>query len=378
MLKDSANISIRGFSPLPHCVLEQTVVGIDNRQHQTARQQGVKTPLLKIMCVEFLILYFACTRAQSTLWPYSTPSALESKGRNAAYVEGIWWYLFITASLVFVIVMGLMVIGLLRRGKSATAGEATNDNSVKPLFIGGVIVTALILVTTVGFTFRAFNVLSQPAGDSRLTFEIIGKQFWWEIRHNGVAISANELRIPVGETVRLELRSDNVIHSFWVPQLTYKRDTMPGEENVLYMRADEAGIYRGLCAEFCGVQHGKMMFVVVAEEPEDFAAWLERVQQNAVQVSGDDALIGRAVFANAGCAGCHAVRGTDAQGQLGPDLTHIASRLTLGAAIMPNTRGHLGGWIVNSQALKPGNYMPAQNLASSDLQNLLTYLEQLY
>lgn len=347
--------------------------------HQWHKLQGLtwcaQRTLRVVSC--FFIVVMGKGLGQSDAWPYGIPSALEPKGHNSAYVEGIWWYLFITATVVFVVVMSLMVIGLLRRGKSATAGEETNDNRLKPLFIFGMIATALILILTVGFTFRAFNVLSSPAGDSRLTFEVIGKQFWWEIRYNNVAISANELRIPVGETVRLELRSDNVIHSFWVPQLTYKRDTMPGEENTLFIRADEAGVYRGLCAEFCGVQHGKMMFVVVAQEPEDFSAWLNNVHQDAVQVTGNAALAGRAVFANAGCAGCHAVRGTEAQGQLGPDLTHIGSRLTLGAAIMPNTRGHLGGWIVNAQALKPGNYMPAQNLASDDLQNLLTYLEQL-
>jgi cytochrome c oxidase subunit II len=323
------------------------------------------------------VLFTKRASGQSDVWPYDTPSALEPKGLNSAYIENIWWYLFITAMIVFVVVMTLMTVGIVRKGRTATEGEATNDQRVKPLFILGVVLTALVLLVTVGFTFRAFNVLSAPAGEPRLTFEVVGKQFWWEIRYNGVAISANELRIPVGERVALHLRSDNVIHSFWVPQLTYKRDTMPGEENVLYMRADEAGVYRGLCAEFCGVQHGKMMFVVVAQEPEAFDAWLENVQQDAVQPTGDAASAGRAVFANVGCAGCHAVRGTEAQGQLGPDLTHLASRLTLGAAIMPNTRGHLGGWIVNPQALKPGNYMPAQNLASDDLQNLLTYLEQL-
>jgi cytochrome c oxidase subunit II len=367
---DSINVSTRGFIPLLMCARYKTRYCHILRNFQIALQQGAKAALLKVS-----VLLFGITQAQS--WPYGTPSALEPRGRNSAFVEGIWWYLFITATLVFIVVMALLVIGLLRRGRSAVQGEETNDQRLKPLFIFGSIVTALILVLTVGFTFRAFNVLSQPAGDSRLTFEVIGKQFWWEIRYNGVAISANELRIPVGETVQLELRSDNVIHSFWVPQLTYKRDTMPGEENTLTIHADEAGVYRGLCAEFCGVQHGKMMFVVVAEETEDFDAWLANAQSDAVQVVAADALAGRAVFANAGCAGCHAVRGTEARGQLGPDLTHIGSRLTLGAAIMPNTRGHLGGWIVNPQAHKPGNYMPAQNLSSTDLQNLLTYLEQL-
>jgi cytochrome c oxidase subunit II len=354
--------------------------------HLCRAEQGVATGcspqhvnyLKNLLCLlSVQIGFWGRVESQSDVWPYDTPSALEPKGLNSAYIENIWWYLFITACVVFIVVMTLMAIGLSRRGKTATAGENTDDGRVKPLFVLGVILTALTLIATVGFTFRAFNVLSAPAGEPRLTFEIVGKQFWWEIRYNGVAISANELHVPVGETVALRLRSDNVIHSFWVPQLSYKRDTMPGEENVLYMRADEAGVYRGLCAEFCGVQHGKMMFVVVVQEPEEFDAWLNRVQQDAAQPIGDEALAGRAVFANAGCAGCHAVRGTEAQGQLGPDLTHLASRLTLGAAIMPNTRGHLGGWIVNPQALKPGNYMPAQNLASDDLQNLLTYLEQL-
>jgi cytochrome c oxidase subunit II len=370
--------------------LRQTIQVWTCRVRLAHQQYDLKlhiVPTLRLWCAQrtlqviswlFVTLIVGEALGQSDTWPYDTPSALEPKGLGTSYVASIWWFLFVTALVVFVVVMGFMVIGLLRRGQSVTAGEATNDNRVKPFFIAGVLTTALILIITVLFSFRAFNVLAAPAAEPRLSFEVTGKQWWWEVRYNGQAISANEIHIPVGETVAIHLRSDNVIHSFWVPQLTYKRDTIPGEENMLYLRADEAGIYRGLCAEFCGVQHGKMMFVVVAEEPEAFAPWLEKVQQNASQVVGEKALAGQAVFSNEGCAGCHAVRGTSAQGQLGPDLTHLAGRLTLGAAIVPNTRGHLGGWVVNSQALKPGNYMPAQSLDSDDLQNLLAYLERLH
>jgi cytochrome c oxidase subunit II len=351
-------------------------IGITLCQRRRLRIQGAKAPLLREWYHRLTTLLYVSSfvLAQGDVWPYATPSALEPKGLGSSYVASIWWYLLGTAVVVFAVVMTLMTIGLLRRGRSATAGEATNDNRVKPLFIAGVLITAAILIVTVLFSFRAFNVLAVPAAEPRLTFEIIGKQWWWEVRYNTQAISANEIHVPVGEIVALRLRSDNVIHSFWVPQLTYKRDTLPGEENMLYIRADQAGIYRGLCAEFCGVQHGKMMFVVVAEAPEAFDAWLAGVQQHAASPISDKALAGQAVFSNTGCAGCHAVRGTEAEGQLGPDLTHIAGRLTLGAAIMPNTKGHLGGWVINAQALKPGNYMPAQALESQDLQNLLAYL----
>jgi cytochrome c oxidase subunit II len=176
----------------------------------------------------------------------------------------------------------------------------------------------------------------------------------------------------------VELRSADVIHSFWVPRLGGKMDMTPGIESTSYiLRADKPGEYRGQCAEFCGLQHALMAFYVVALPPEEFDAWVVQKQQARAEPSEANLLRGRAVFSSAACGNCHAIRGTEFKGAIGPDLTHIASRRTLGAATIPNNRGNLQGWISNPQPLKPGNLMPATYLNSDDLNALTDYLESL-
>ncbi|MGH7657441.1 MAG: cytochrome c oxidase subunit II, partial [Gemmatimonadales bacterium] len=189
--------------------------------------------------------------------------------------------------------------------------------------------------------------------------------------------TANEIHVPVGRPVRVRLRTGDVIHSFWVPELAGKLDLIPGQENTMWFQADSAGIYHGQCAEYCGMQHAHMGIEVVAVSMEDFELW--RAGQLAPAVEPDDraAWLGKQVFQSAGCAGCHTVRGTDAQGVLGPDLTHVASRRTLAAGAIPNTRGWLAGWIVSAQSLKPGAHMPDVPLDSEELQAVLAYVENL-
>ncbi|HLU83462.1 MAG TPA: c-type cytochrome, partial [Trueperaceae bacterium] len=211
-----------------------------------------------------------------------------------------------------------------------------------------------------------------------LTIEVIGHQWWWEVRYpeSGV-VTANEVVIPVGETVRLELSSVDVIHSFWVPVLNGKMDLIPGQTTSLPLEASLAGEYFGFCAEFCGVQHARMNLLVVAQERSDFDAWLATQQLAAPPPNDATTLAGQQVFLGSACVYCHTVRGTNASGKLGPDLTHLASRRLLGAGALPNTRGNLAGWIVNSQTTKPGNRMPPMYLGGSELQSLLAYLETL-
>jgi cytochrome c oxidase subunit II len=183
----------------------------------------------------------------------------------------------------------------------------------------------------------------------------------------------------VGQPVALRLSSPDVIHSFWVPQLMVKLDLVPGHVNTLTLQADHAGVYRGQCAEYCGLQHGRMAFLVIAEPPDQFAAWLEAQGQPARQPDDPFRLLGAQAFAREGCIHCHAIRyGAGPVGTaVGPDLTHVGSRRTLAAATLPNTLGHMAGWIGNPQALKPGNYMPALPLASESLRALAAYLESL-
>lgn len=310
-----------------------------------------------------------------TNWP-GTPNMLTPDGPAAAQITELWWFLFYVAAAVFVAVTLLFVIAFVRGGREVVIedGKADEERSVRPLLIVGTGLTAAILIVTAVYTFVTMNAIAIPAEASAHTFDVVGKRWWWEVRYQGETIGANELHIPVGEPVLIRLHSDNVIHSFWVPDLHGKRDLIPGQVNSIWLEASEPGVYRGICAEFCGVQHANMAFMVVAEPPERFAAWLGKERSPAREPISAEARTGQAVFMNAGCAGCHAVRGTAAQGQLGPDLTHLASRGTLGSATVPNTRGHLGGWVVNAQALKPGNLMPPQELGSAELQRLLDYL----
>jgi cytochrome c oxidase subunit 2 len=165
-----------------------------------------------------------------------------------------------------------------------------------------------------------------------------------------------------------------VIHSFWVPSLQGKLDLVPGQVNTTWIQADSAGVYRGQCAEYCGLQHARMQFRVVALPPSDFEAWVDAQQSPAVQPGDSASQAGQRVFMTSGCSFCHAIRGTPARATAGPDLTHLASRRTLAAGTLPNTKGHLAGWIGNPQAIKPGNLMPQIPLSPAELRALLAYL----
>jgi cytochrome c oxidase subunit II len=216
------------------------------------------------------------------------------------------------------------------------------------------------------------------ASTTRLTVLVTGHQWWWEIRYPGTrAVTANELHIPVRTPVRVEVRTADVIHSFWVPQLNRKIDTIPGQTNAIELDADAVGSYRGQCAEFCGVQHAHMGLVVVAEPAAQFRQWLAGQARPAPPPASAAARRGRKIFTSAGCQSCHTIRGTSASSDVGPDLTHLASRRTLGALAIPNTRDYLRSWIVDSQAVKPGNQMPNLDLTPDRLDDLTAYLSEL-
>ena len=202
--------------------------------------------------------------------------------------------------------------------------------------------------------------------------------WWWEVRYPQQQITtANELHIPVGRPVRLELTSADVIHSFWVPRLNGKRDMIPGLKTIFWIQADEPGVYRGQCGEYCGTQHANMAFEVIALESAEFDEWLAQQTSAKSPPRSEAAERGGEVFQSAGCAQCHAIQGTDATGTAGPDLTHVGGRRMIGAALLPNTRGNLSGWIADPQGIKPGVKMPRTYLAADELQDLVTYLEGL-
>jgi cytochrome c oxidase subunit 2 len=230
-------------------------------------------------------------------------------------------------------------------------------------------------------TGRALASLAQQRGDA-LTIEVVGHQWWWEIRYRDtqahrILTTANEIHVPVGRPVRLRMSSTDVIHSFWVPNLHGKKDLIPGYMSTAWFRADQPGVYRGQCAEFCGHQHAKMGLLVVAQAPEEFHRWYEHQLKTAPPPADSVQARGQEVFETHSCAMCHTIRGTQAGGRVAPDLTHLASRRTLAAAVLPNNRGHLGGWITDPQRIKPGTRMPPNQIPSEDLQALLSYLQSL-
>lgn len=307
----------------------------------------------------------------------NAPAIVDPRGPAATRIADLWWFLLGLGGLVYLAVLVFLALALLRR-KEPTSTEQGLYAGSRIVLLGGIIAPAVILLVVFGFTVATLNALSMPDTSDRYTVHVVGHQWWWEVRYpdSGV-VTANEIHIPAGEPVRVVLSSDDVIHSFWVPQLQGKLDMVPGVTNAIWLQADQPGIYRGECAEFCGIQHAKMHLLIIAEPPDQFDQWLEAQRQPAVEPSDSLAQRGQQVFLSSTCGNCHAIAGTHATGRLGPDLTHFASRHTLAAATVANNRGNLTGWIADPQHIKPGAYMPPSGLSGSDLQAILTYLETL-
>jgi cytochrome c oxidase subunit II len=316
-----------------------------------------------------------------------SPSALDPRGPAAERLAALSWALFGLLGVITVAVLGVLALALFRGRGEAPEQEAQLRIERRLIVGGGIVLPAVTAVVLMALNIGAGAAVTghsgRPAGIGlgsavEPEIEVIGHRFWWEIRYPEQGfVSANELHLPVGRRVPIALRSIDVIHSFWVPQLHGKIDLTPGHETYLVLEASRAGVFRGMCAEYCGVQHALMGFLVIAQPEEEYEAWLEQQARPAAAPRTERAELGRQVFMDAGCAACHAIAGTEADGRLGPDLTHFGSRRTIGAATVPNTRGHLGGWIVDSQTIKPGNLMPPQRVGSEELLGLLDYLEGL-
>jgi cytochrome c oxidase subunit II len=315
-----------------------------------------------------------------------SPSALDPQGPAAERLAQLWWAIFAVIGVAVLITLALVGYALFAR-RSAGTDEETSIRVERRLIIGGGIALPLVLV----FILMALNVAAgaavqghsgKPAGVALadapdVEIEVIGHRFWWEIRYrNPEFVTANELHIPVGRPVAISLTSIDVIHSFWVPQLHGKIDLTPGRTTYLVLEADRPGVFRGQCAEFCGIQHALMGFLVVAEVPELHEEWRQRQAQPA-EIETEEQEEGLRIFVEAGCGTCHAIAGTEADGRLGPDLSNFGARRTIGAATVVNNRGNLGGWIIDPQSIKPGNLMPPQRLESDQLLTLLDFLEGL-
>ena len=240
----------------------------------------------------------------------------------------------------------------------------------------GIVVPTLVMIGTFAGSVAVLRANAEPAKPTAMTITVVGHDWWWEVRYPDF-VTANEIHVPVGQAVQVRLHTADVIHSFWVPPLTPKMDLIPNKDNATWLQADKAGTYRGQCAEFCGLEHAGMAFLVVAQPAADFDRWMAGQAAPATTPGESTAARGAQVFQSASCASCHTVRGTTANGHVGPDLTHFGSRRDLGAGVAPNDPGWLGGWIANSQTVKPGNLMPPQPLAPEDLRAVIAYLEGL-
>jgi cytochrome c oxidase subunit 2 len=277
------------------------------------------------------------------------------------------------------LVVGIMVAAWFtrRRPHDEQAGERLGTTVVVALGIVMPIcvVCALFIVSDT----LIINTTQAPAASSTaMTIRAIGHQWWWEFRYPGTgAVTADEMHIPVDTRINLVATTADVIHSFWVPPLNRKIDTIPGQRNRILLYSNELGTFRGQCAEFCGLQHAHMAMYVFAEPRPVFRRWLAREAKPAARPTGALARQGEQLFLGGSCSTCHAIRGTDARGYTGPDLTHLQSRTTLGALTVPNGEGYLARWITDSQHFKPGNQMPDVPLTGRRLRALLAYLRGL-
>jgi cytochrome c oxidase subunit 2 len=293
----------------------------------------------------------------------SSPSSLDPEGPKARAVTFSWWILFAVAAFVCLVVIALALQAVIsRRGDDVEVKRGEGNRFVVVL---GIVIPAIILMGTFALSVGTLAANSKPPSPTKLTVEVIGHRWWWEVRYpEGEVVTANEIHIPVDTPVQFRLKTADVIHSFWVPELMPKIDLLPRRVNEAWLSADRVGTYRGQCAEYCGAQHAHMAFLVIAEPQARFEQWLEKESQDAQPPESDLGRTGLSVIETSTCGTCHTVRGTSADGDVGPDLTHVGSRRTLAGAAIPNDFGHMAGWVSNSQTVKPGNLMPPQQQLS--------------
>jgi cytochrome c oxidase subunit 2 len=288
----------------------------------------------------------------------------------------LWWVMFGVACVGLTFIAILLLLGWVRRNRESLPFGGS-ERAATRLVVGLGIATPIVLLSALFVWSDVFVIRSTAAPSPRstaMTVQVIGHQWFWEIRYDGGRIAtANELHIPVRTRVNVLGTTADVIHSLWVPELNRKIDLIPGRTNSLLLYADRPGTYLGQCAEFCGVEHAHMELIVVAEPRARFDSWL-RSEGRPVSVTTGNGL---KLFLSDGCANCHAIQGTRAQAHVGPDLTHVASRTTLAAGTIPNDRAHLEAWIRDPQKIKPGTKMPKLPLSQGDIAGLVTYLEGL-
>lgn len=299
-------------------------------------------------------------------------------GPVAERLSPLLWGLVWVSVIVVLVVMVAVGVGILARSRGKhDPRDIAPEHAPRGLrwIYGATAVSTLILVVLVGWTFVTMAGIARPSQPAALTVEVSAVQWWWRFAYEAQDstpgfVTANELHLPVGMPVKFRITSPDVIHSFWIPALGGKTDAIPGQINEAWLEAGKPGIYRGQCSEYCGPQHAQMALLAIAEPPAQFDAWWKAQAADAASSARTDAQLQFALS----CGECHTVRGTAAKGQRGPDLTHLMSRTSLAAGMLPNTRANLAGWIADPQRVKPGTTMPAVPLSGASLQAILDYL----
>lgn len=300
-------------------------------------------------------------------------------------------YALIAISLAVVAIIGILVLvgSVLRQARPRTGqvGDIPVERAGRglPLIYIGTTLTFVVLLAVAIWDFVVLADVAGPPQKPAFTISVTGHQWWWEFRYQDGEVSrnfttANEIHLPVNQPVRLELTTADVIHSFWVPALSGKTDTIPGQQNRTWIQADHPGFYRGQCTEYCGQQHAHMGLLAIAEPQHQFQAWWDRQLQppalgkNEGEVQA--AARGQQVFMRR-CAVCHTVLGTQAQGRVGPNLSHVMERHGVGAETLPNNMGYLSAWLSDPQRIKPGNLMPTLDISPPELTELRSFLQTL-
>ncbi|MGE5537547.1 MAG: cytochrome c oxidase subunit II [Gemmatimonas sp.] len=311
---------------------------------------------------------------------------LTGHGVRAHPVTALTWGLLALSVAVVVIMTALVVLGIARRSGRIAPVASGRFPVERPAgginwIVVGIVATVAALLGSLIWTMAVLARVAAPPEKPGLVLELTGHQWWWQVRYTDeqpsrVFTTANEIHIPVDTPVRIRLRSDDVIHSFWVPALGGKMDLIPGQTNETWIQADTAGSYAGQCAEYCGVQHAHMAFSVVAQSADEFRRWWDH-ELEAPRPPTDGAVAAGQRLFQTRCGACHAVRGTTAGGIYGPDLSHLMIRGALAAGTLPNTPGHLAAWLADPQGPKPGNQMPALALPGPELEAIRAYLQTL-
>lgn len=294
---------------------------------------------------------------------------------QAGALSHLFIVVLVVCAIIFAVVVGLIVASLLRFRRRPGGAEPRQVFGHQKLEITWTVVPFLIVVWLTVLTIRGMT-LSDTGRAQSPDLVVIGHQWWWEVHYPGTpVVTANEIHIPVGRKLRVNLEAADVIHDFWVPQLARKMDMIPGTTNHIWLQADRPGVYLGSCGEYCGAEHAWMRFTVVAQPPAQYAAWLRRQEQPASGPVTPSARRGLQLFKDMTCVNCHPLRGFSTAGNAGPDLTHLADRSTLAGGVLPNTRDNLALWLKDPQAIKPACRMPNLNLTGAQIDDLVNFLE---